>query len=136
MTELRVFLSPHFSEEVFVEEVSGVVFKATRSLDIHTIKLEEDKLTGVASAVRKNILLPYDKATRDFLKTFKSPAPKVEEPAKAEEPKEEAPKEEAPKEEAAPEEEVVLETKEEVKEEAKAPARKTRKKAAAKEETN
>lgn len=124
MTELKVFLSPHFSEEDFVEEVSGITFKGGRKIQIHSIQLEEEKLVGIASAVRKNILLPFDKNTRKYMEGFKAEAPKPAD-KEVEEVKEVKAEE--------PEAEVVLEAKEAE----KAPARKTRKKAAPKkEETN
>lgn len=68
MKELKVIFSPFYSEDEFVEEVSGIVFRKGRNTEVHTISLEEGKVSGIQSALRKNILIPYDKATLDFIK--------------------------------------------------------------------
>ncbi|MGE7726800.1 hypothetical protein [Bacillus cereus] len=67
MTELKVFVSPHFSEEEFEDTVSGLTFKKGRSINVHSIDIAENKLSGIQSALRKNILLPYDKQTLEFV---------------------------------------------------------------------
>ncbi|MFE4029174.1 hypothetical protein ACFX4N_23755 [Priestia sp. YIM B13551] len=67
MKELKVILSPHFSEEEFAEPVSGIVFRKGRTIEVYSISLEDNKLSGIQSALRKNILLPYDGATRQFV---------------------------------------------------------------------
>lgn len=98
-------LSPHFNEEVFVEEVSGIEFHKTIGIEVHAISIDEGKLSGIQSALRKNILIPYDKETRDFVNgnnfaKVEKPAPeKVEVEVKEEvtEPVKEEIKKEAPK---------------------------------------
>ncbi|PFB64469.1 hypothetical protein COK00_12160 [Bacillus cereus] len=67
MKELKVMVSPHFSEEVFEDKVSGLVFEKGRSVIVHSIDIEENKLSGIQAALRKNILLPYDKQTLEFV---------------------------------------------------------------------
>jgi hypothetical protein len=67
MKELKVILSPNFSGEEFVEVVSGITFQKTSGVEVFSIKLEDQKLTGIQSALRKNILLAYDRNTRDFV---------------------------------------------------------------------
>lgn len=53
MTELKVFVSPHFSEEEFEDTVSGLIFKKGRSINVHSIDIAENKLSGIQSALRK-----------------------------------------------------------------------------------
>ncbi|MCY9308716.1 hypothetical protein MOF23_06965 [Bacillus inaquosorum] len=67
MKELKVILSPHYFENEFVEEVSGIVFKKSNGVATYTINLEDGKLSGIQTALRKNILLPFDKATLDYV---------------------------------------------------------------------
>ncbi|MDA1616343.1 hypothetical protein PDK03_07000 [Bacillus cereus group sp. TH204-1LC] len=91
MTELKVFVSPHFSEEEFEDTVSGLTFKKGRSINVHSIDIAENKLSGIQSALRKNILLPYDKQTLEFVngkniaKDEEEVKPEVVEPAEKEE---------------------------------------------------
>lgn len=68
MKELKVVLSPYFFEDTFTDEVSGIVFRKGNGAEIHTINLEDEKLTGIQSALRKNILLPFNKESLDFVK--------------------------------------------------------------------
>ncbi|MGH1263326.1 hypothetical protein ACQVWE_13575 [Bacillus cereus] len=82
MTELKVIVSPHYFEEEFEEKVSGLTFKKGRSIIVYSIDIAENKLAGIQSALRKNILLPYDKQTLEFV-NGKNIA-KDEEPAKPE----------------------------------------------------
>ncbi|UOE58091.1 hypothetical protein [Cytobacillus oceanisediminis] len=67
MKELKVILSPNYSGEEFVEAVSGITFPKTAGIEVYSIKLEDQKLSGIQSALRKNILLPYDRFTREFI---------------------------------------------------------------------
>lgn len=98
-------LSPHFSEDIFVEEVSGIEFRKTTGIEVHAISIAEEKLSGIQSALRKNILLPYDKETREFVNgnnfaKVEEPAPvkvEAEDPEKVSEPVKEEVKAEAPK---------------------------------------
>ncbi|MEC2373870.1 hypothetical protein P9X07_08910 [Bacillus thuringiensis] len=89
MKELKVFLSPFYFEEEFEEEVSGILFKkagehSISSISVHSIDIEENKLSGIQSALRKNILLPYDKQTLEFVNG--NNIAEDEEPVKPEEP--------------------------------------------------
>ncbi|MES9681831.1 hypothetical protein ABWK22_02700 [Gottfriedia acidiceleris] len=83
MTELKVIVSPHFSEEELKDEVSGIVFKKGRSIEIYSIDIEANKLSGIQSLLRKNILLPYDRATLEFVNGAKIAK---DEPVKEEKP--------------------------------------------------
>lgn len=68
MKTIHVILSPHFSDDHFHEEVSGITFKAGReNVEIHHIDLKEHRLTGIQDALRRNILIPYDKETLEFV---------------------------------------------------------------------
>lgn len=68
MEKIKLILSPAFSEEEFYDEVSGITFHAgSINIAIHEINLKEEKLTGIQEALRKNILIPYDKVTLDFV---------------------------------------------------------------------
>lgn len=67
MKEIKVILSPHYFENEFVDEVSGIVFRKKNGLATYSISLEDTQLSGIQSALRKNILLPYDKETLDFV---------------------------------------------------------------------
>ncbi|MEX3713551.1 hypothetical protein ABFV99_14200 [Cytobacillus horneckiae] len=67
MKQLKVILSPHFNEEEFFEEVSGITFEKGRGITTYNISLEDNKLKGIQSALRKNILMPFDKVTNEFV---------------------------------------------------------------------
>lgn len=67
MKELKVMLSPGFSEEEFEDVVSGITFRKGRNIEVYSINIEEHKLSGIQSALRKNILLPYTRETREFV---------------------------------------------------------------------
>ncbi|MGG1071140.1 hypothetical protein ABE178_15070 [Priestia megaterium] len=67
MKELKVILSPHFNKDEFKEEVSGIVFHKVNGVECYAINLEDTKLSGIQSALRKNILLPYDRQTLEFV---------------------------------------------------------------------
>jgi hypothetical protein len=67
MKELKVIVSPHYFEEEFQDKVSGIVFKKGRSISVHSIDIEENLLSGIQSALRKNVLLPYDRETLEFV---------------------------------------------------------------------
>lgn len=68
MDKIKVVLSPGFSEDEFFEKVSGITFYGGRkNIAIHDIDINKEKLTGIQEALRKNILLPYDKATLAFV---------------------------------------------------------------------
>lgn len=82
MKELKVIVSPHYFEEEFEDKVSGITFKKGRSITVYSIDIEENKLSGIQSALRKNVLLPYDRETLEFV-NGKNIA-KDEEPAKPE----------------------------------------------------
>lgn len=67
MKELKVILSPHFNKDEFKEEVSGIVFHKVDGVECYAINLEDTKLSGIQSALRKNILLPYDRQTLELV---------------------------------------------------------------------
>lgn len=117
MKTLKVFLSPSFFYDEFYEEVTGMKFRKGRGIEVTSIDVDGLDLSGIQSALRKNILLPFDNETREFAASnnLQKPVEVVVEPE--------------------PEQEVVLEAKEEVKEEdpevkeeLKKPARKKSKK--------
>lgn len=111
MKEIKVIVSPHFNEEEFEDKVSGITFKKGTGVTIYSIDIEENKLSGIQSALRKNVLLPYDRQTLEFVNGNNLAKDEVVAPAK-EEVKEEV------------QEDVVLEAKEDEVEE---PVKKTRK---------
>ena len=111
MKELKVILSPHFNKEVFKEEVSGIEFHKGNGLGgivTYTIDLQDNKLSGIQSALRKNILLPHDRETLEFVnnnnisegETPSETEPPVEEP----QPEPEQEPEQEPQPEQEPEE--------------------------------
>lgn len=122
MTELKLFLS-QFHEEDFHDEVSGLTFAKSRKLEVHTLNVEGADLSGIQEAVRKNILLPFNLHTRNFLNSQNLAKPVAAVKAKVEE---------VAKVEVAKVEEVAVEAVDEVKE----PAKKTRKRVVKKEESN
>lgn len=67
MKTLRVILSPHFYEEEYDEAVSGITFKKGNGANVYSIELSEARLTGIQTALRKNILLPYDAETLEYV---------------------------------------------------------------------
>ncbi|MEK1829072.1 hypothetical protein AAAC51_07935 [Priestia megaterium] len=91
MKELKVMLSPGFSEEEFEDVVSGITFRKGRNIEVYSINIEEHKLSGIQSALRKNILLPYTRETREFVNGTNFAK---EQEVKQEEIKQEAPVEE------------------------------------------
>ena len=120
MKVLKLFLS-QFHDEDFHDEVSGITFKQSSTLDVYAISLADNKVSGIQGAVRKNILIPYDLETRDFINSTN--LAKEEEKAVVE------PVKEIQVELEAPEVEVKAA-------EPKEPVKKTRKRAPKKEETN
>lgn len=80
MDKIKVILSPNFSENEYYEEVSGITFRGGLEGELHCISLGENKLTGIQSALRKNILIPYDKETLDFVNGNDITAPEEPEP--------------------------------------------------------
>jgi hypothetical protein len=115
MTELKVIVSPYYFEEELTDEVTGLTFRKGYGVEVYSISLEENKLSGIQGLLRKNFLLPYDRATLEFVngKNIAKEEVKVEAPVKIEEPVKE-------------ELEVELETKE-VKKEVKKPRKSTKK---------
>lgn len=102
MKELKVILSPHFSGEEYFDEVSGIAFEKGRGINTYTINLENSKLSGIQSALRKNILLPFDKATNEFVNGNKIVKEEAVEVVEVVEPKKSDKKEETPTKEEAP----------------------------------
>lgn len=82
MKTLKVFLSPSFFYDEFYEEVTGTKFRKGRGIEVHNIDTDGLDLSGIQSALRKNILLPFDNETRDFVSqnNLQKPA-EVAEPA-------------------------------------------------------
>lgn len=80
MKEIKVFLSPNFSGEEFVDSVTGIVFRNHRNIEVRTILLDGINIEGIQKALRLNVLLPYDKATRDFVNGNKIVKEEVEVP--------------------------------------------------------
>lgn len=78
MKEIKFFVSPHFSEEVFEDKVSGKVFKKTDNITVYSLKIEEDKMAGLMEGFRKNFLFPYDRQTQKLVNELKAPAAKPE----------------------------------------------------------
>lgn len=133
MKELKVFLS-QFHDGDFHDEVSGIVFKQSLTLDVYNIKLEDDKVAGIQAALRKNILVPYHVKTRDFVNNND-----LTKQVKAVKPVEQVEVELVVPETPAPVEEVKVEAAVEAVEEkveAKEAPKKTRKRTPKKEETN
>lgn len=103
MKNIKVMVSPHFSEEEFVDSVSGIVFKKDPrgGLRVYGISISEERLTGIHDALRRNILIPADNETRDYVNKgnlIVNAKASIKEEVKAEPAKEEQPVvEEAPK---------------------------------------
>ena len=67
MKELKVFVSPHYSEDEIYDEVSGITFRKSTSIEVYSVRLEEKELSGIQTLLRKNFLFAFDKETMDFV---------------------------------------------------------------------
>lgn len=86
METIKVFLSPNYQYPWYVDAVTGMKFEQSNRLEVHSIHTEGLDLSGIQSALRKNILLPFDAETREYVNgtNFATPSVAKEEPAKEE----------------------------------------------------
>ena len=82
MKEINFFVSPHYSEEVFEDKVSGKTFAKSDNITVYSVKMKEEEMVGLMEGFRKNFLFPYDRQTQKLVNEFKMPAAKarVQEP--------------------------------------------------------